>query len=220
MLELDTVSKSFTSPGGGTLSVLSDFSLKVDGGEFVSVTGPSGCGKSTLLSVCGALLRPDAGRVRLADADVYSLSANERAHLRARSIGFVFQQFHLIPYMSVRDNVLAPTLASSVENERERADELLARFGLRERVAHVPSQLSSGERQRVGLARALLPGPRIILADEPTGNLDEANGRVVLDALAEFASGGGAVLMATHNAGAAARASRRVDLGVTAASRQ
>jgi len=212
MLELDRVTKTFASPDGEALTVLDAFTLSVRGGEFVAVCGPSGCGKSTLLSVCGALLRPDTGTVTLSDEDVYGLSANDRARLRAHSIGFVFQQFHLVPYLSVRDNVLAPTLASSIEDADARADELLERLGVRARAAHLPAQLSTGERQRVGLARALLPRPALVLADEPTGNLDEGNGRAVLDALAEFASSGGAVLMATHDKDAAQRAARRVDL--------
>jgi putative ABC transport system ATP-binding protein len=217
MLQLDAVRKSFARPGGGTLPVLDGFTLALERGAFCAVMGPSGCGKSTLLMVCGGLLRPDAGAVRVAGKDLYGLGAEDRAALRARAVGFVFQQFHLIPYLTVRDNILAGTLALRLDDAPRRAGELMDRFGLTERSAHVPAQLSTGERQRVGLARALLRSPGLILADEPTGNLDDANARVVLDALAGFAAGGGAVLMATHDAATASRTHRTIELARCAA---
>lgn len=199
---------TFAAPGGGTLTVLDDVTLAVGGGEFVAIRGPSGCGKSTLLLVCGTLLRPDAGVVTIDGTDVYALSADRRARLCGERVGFVFQQFHLIPYLTVRDNVLAGTIATAVAGAPAKADELIERFGLRDRADHRPAQLSTGERQRTGLARALLRGPKLVLADEPTGNLDDENGRAVLDALSEFASRGGAVLMATHDPLAAGAADR------------
>jgi len=143
------------------------------------------------------------------------MSAEERAAFRARKIGFVFQQFHLIPYLDVRDNVLAAALPLGPDATRaasERADALLARFGLEERAAHVPSRLSTGERQRAALARALLNGPRLLLADEPTGNLDEDNARTVFAHLREFVDGGGSVLMVTHAPDAAAAGDRTIRL--------
>ena len=212
MLELRGVRKSYESPTGEELQVFHDVTLDVGAGEFVAARGPSGCGKSTLLLICGTLLRPDAGSVRVGGTDVYALTANRRARLCAERVGFVFQQFHLVPYLTVRENVLARTIALGVEDAPGRADALLDRFGIGGRAGHHPAQLSTGERQRAGLARALLGSPGLVLADEPTGNLDDENGRVVLDALSEFAKAGGAVLMATHDSVAAEAADRSIFL--------
>ena len=151
-----------------------------------------------MLLVAGALLRPTSGNLTLGGQDPYALSPAKRGAVRAAQIGFVFQQFHLIPYLSVRDNILAPAVALPNPEAGARADELIDRFGLRERAQHLPAQLSTGERQRTALARAMLNQPKILLADEPTGNLDEDNGQVVVDHLAEFVSEGGTVLMVTH----------------------
>ncbi len=217
MLELAGVRKTYASPGAGPLEVLDDVTLSVGAGGFVAVRGPSGCGKSTLLLVAGTLLRPDAGSVTIDGTDVYALSADRRARLCAERVGFVFQQFHLIPYLTVRENVLAATVALPVADAEAKADALLERFGMLGRAEHRPAQLSTGERQRTGLARALLRSPGLILADEPTGNLDDENGRAVLEALSEFAAGGGAVLMATHDSLAADAAKRTVTLEAPAA---
>jgi ABC-type lipoprotein export system ATPase subunit len=206
-LQLSNVSKTFHGPNGEVRAV-DDVSLSVAPGEFVAVQGPSGCGKTTLLLAAGGLLRPDAGEVLVAGEDPYRLSSEQRARFRATRIGFVFQQFHLVPYLDVLDNVLAPSLAAALPDGRARAEELIGRFGLRDRVGHVPAALSTGERQRVALARALLNRPALLLADEPTGNLDEDNGRVVLRCLAEFARDGGAVLLVTHDPVAAEFAPR------------
>jgi len=216
VLELARVRKTYASPGAGTLAVLDEITLEVGAGDFVAVRGPSGCGKSTLLLVAGTLLRPDAGTVKIDGTDVYALSADRRARLCAERVGFVFQQFHLIPYLSVRDNVLAATVGLPVPDAEAKTDALLERFGMRGRAEHHPAQLSTGERQRTGLARALLRSPGLILADEPTGNLDDENGRAVLEALSEFAAGGGAVLMATHDSLAADAAKRTITLDVPA----
>ncbi len=198
MLRVREVSKHYEK-NGATVKALDGVSLSVEPGEFVVVRGPSGSGKTTLLLLCGALLPPGSGEVRFDGADVYSLSAGQRAALRAASVGFVFQQFNLIPYLSVLDNVLAPSLAKPDPRAAERAAGLLERFNLSERASHFPAELSTGERQRVGLARALLNRPRLLLADEPTGNLDDENAQVVLGSLAGFAADGGAVLMVTHS---------------------
>ncbi len=208
MLELQAVDKTYRS--AQTVAALRGISLAVDAGAFVALQGPSGCGKTTLLLIAGGLLAPDAGTVRVAGTDLYALSPEGRARHRAATIGFVFQQFHLVPYLSVRENVLAPAMAAPVPDAATRADALIGRFGLGHRARHVPAALSTGERQRTALARALLLQPKLILADEPTGNLDEANAKAVLDALAEFARNGGAVLMVTHDADVAARAGRVV----------
>jgi ABC-type lipoprotein export system ATPase subunit len=186
--------------------------VSVDSGEFVAVVGPSGCGKTTLLLVAGGLLRPDSGQVTIDGADPYSLSTEQRARFRAERIGFVFQQFHLVPYLNVLDNVLAPALVTGDPTARQRADGLVQRFGLADRVRHRPGQLSTGERQRVALARALLNEPKVILADEPTGNLDGENRDEVLKALQAFANEGGAVLLVTHDPNAVAFAGRKVVL--------
>jgi ABC-type lipoprotein export system ATPase subunit len=207
MLRLDRLTKTYVGPQG-VVRPLEELSLEVPAGQFAAVQGPSGCGKTTLLLVAGGLLEPDSGQVWLDGQDLYALSAEARAAFRAAHVGFVFQQFHLVPYLSVLDNVLAPTLAHPVPNARPRARELLERFGLADRSGHVPAQLSTGERQRTALARALLARPRLLLADEPTGNLDRENADIVLNCLADFAAEGGAVLLVTHDAAAAARASR------------
>jgi ABC-type lipoprotein export system ATPase subunit len=188
-----------------------EVSLRVGAGEFVAVQGPSGCGKTTLLLAAGALLQPTSGRVLLGGDNPYALSPGQRARFRATNIGFVFQQFHLVPYLDALDNILAPTLALETNGDaRRRALELAEQFGLKDRLRHVPAALSTGERQRVALARALLNKPKLLLADEPTGNLDEQNGQLVLRHLAEFARRGGAVLLVTHEPRAGEHASRMV----------
>ena len=197
MIEFKNVCKTFREPEG-PVDALRDFSVTIEAGEFVVARGPSGSGKSTMLLVAGALLRPTSGNLTLGGQDPYALSPAKRGAVRAAQIGFVFQQFHLIPYLSVRDNILAPAVALPNPEAGARADELIDRFGLRERAQHLPAQLSTGERQRTALARAMLNQPKILLADEPTGNLDEDNGQVVVDHLAEFVSEGGTVLMVTH----------------------
>lgn len=208
LLQLESLSKSYRGPEG-IVNAVNEVSLSVGGGEFVAVHGPSGCGKTTLLLAAGALLRPTQGRVLLNGQDPYALSPGLRAQLRAVNVGFVFQQFHLVPYLDVLDNILAPTLALGANgNAPARAIELAERFGLAERLHHVPGALSTGERQRVALARALFNQPKLLLADEPTGNLDEPNGQRVLGCLAEFARNGGAVLLVTHEPRAGDHASR------------
>jgi putative ABC transport system ATP-binding protein len=175
----------------------------------VAVQGPSGCGKTTLLLAAGGLLQPSNGRVLIDGQDPYAFSPEQRARFRGQKIGFVFQQFHLIPFLSVLDNILAPTLAFPTPDAPEHARELIAHFGLQDRVHHVSASLSTGERQRTALARALLNRPKLLLADEPTGNLDGDNGVIVLNCLAEFAKNGGAVLLVTHDS-AAVQAAHRV----------
>jgi ABC-type lipoprotein export system ATPase subunit len=149
--------------------------------------------------MAGGLLKPSGGAVLLDGQDPYALRPNQRSALRAEKIGFVFQQFHLIPYLTVLDNILSPSGAHRQPDARVRAAELIEHFKLEHRIKHVPAQLSTGERQRTALARALLNRPRIILADEPTGNLDETNAEIVLNYLTEFVKNGGAVLLATHD---------------------
>jgi ABC-type lipoprotein export system ATPase subunit len=191
---------------------LCDVSVQVESGEFVAVKGPSGSGKTTLLLIAGGLLRPDTGSVRILSQEFYAMTPEERAKTRAVNLGFVFQQFHLVPYLSVMDNILAPALTGAVKNARERAEELIEKFGLQDRARHMATELSTGERQRTALARALMARPKIILADEPTGNLDNDNAKIVLDTLTEFTNDGGAVLWVTHNDDSAKLAHRVVHL--------
>ena len=211
MLEIRNLSKRYAH-ADGPVDALVDVSLSVAAGEFVIVQGPSGCGKSTLLLAAGGLLAGDAGQVLIDGQDPYALAPDARAALRARRVGFVFQQFHLVPYLSVLDNVLSPSLALASDAPAERARMLIEHFGLGQRIAHKPSELSTGERQRTALARALLNEPGLILADEPTGNLDDDSGQAVLEYLAEFARQGGAVLLATHDHRAASYAQRTVEM--------
>jgi len=207
VLRATDLAKAYPGPGK-TVRALDGATLQVAAGELVAVQGPSGCGKTTLLLAAGGLLRPDAGRVLIGGEDPYALPPEARARFRGAKVGFVFQQFHLVPYLSVLDNILAPTLARPVAGARERAADLARHFGLADRQDHVPAELSTGERQRTALARALLHKPALLLADEPTSNLDEASGKVVLGTLAEFAAAGGAVLLVTHDPRAAEYATR------------
>lgn len=210
LLQIECLSKSYLGPQR-PVSALDDVSLSLGAGEFVAVQGPSGCGKTTLLLAAGGLLQPTRGRVLLNGQDPYAMSPGPRAQFRAVNVGFVFQQFHLVPYLDVLDNILTPTLALAANgNARKRALELAEQFGLKERLDHVPRALSTGERQRVALARAMLNRPKLLLADEPTGNLDEQNGLIVMRCLAEFARNGGGVLLVSHEPQAGDHASRVV----------
>ena len=209
MLRITELAKAYHGTGK-TVRALDAVTLQVMPGELVAVQGPSGCGKTTLLLIAGGLLRPDSGQVHLANQDPYALAPDARARFRAAHLGFVFQQFHLVPYLSVLDNILAPTLARPLADARQRAADLARHFGLAERQDHVPAELSTGERQRTALARALLHKPGLLLADEPTGNLDEASGKAVLGHLAEFAAAGGSVLVVTHDPRADEYATRTV----------
>lgn len=212
LLQIENLSKAYAGPGGGVRAV-QELSLTVGAGEFVAVQGPSGCGKTTLLLAAGALLQPSGGRVLVNGQDPYGLSAGQRAPFRAEHLGFVFQQFHLVPYLDVLDNILAPTLALSQNgSSRKRAQELSEQFGLTPRLHHVPAALSTGERQRVALARALLNQPKLLLADEPTGNLDEENGQMVLRCLGDFARAGAGVLLVTHEPRVGEHATRVVKM--------
>jgi ABC-type lipoprotein export system ATPase subunit len=214
LAQLDNVCKTYPHADGHVVA-LHDVSLQLDPGDFLAVCGKSGCGKTTLLLTIGGLLRPDSGTITVRDTDLYRLLPNQRAQFRAQHIGFVFQQFHLVPYLSVMDNVLAATLGLNRRIDtgiRHQASELLDRLGLGSRRRHLPGQLSTGERQRTALARALLNAPSLLLADEPTGNLDPENGAVVLNHLADFAARGGAVLLVTHETAAAERANRMIRL--------
>ncbi len=211
MLEFDNVSRWFDTTQG-QVTALKEVSFSVQPGELLAVRGPSGCGKTTLLLTAGGLLRPSAGKITVAGQDPYKLDPEKRSELRAGMIGFVFQQFNLIPYLTVRQNIMAASLAMPGKKAAERAGSLIERFGLGGRADHVPAQLSTGERQRTALARALLNEPKVILADEPTGNLDEDNAQTVFGYLSQYVSDGGCVLLVTHDARAAAHATRTIQM--------
>ena len=180
------------------MRALDDVDLTVDAGEFLVVRGPSGSGKSTLLLTLGGMIRPTGGRVVVGGTDVCALSSRARAAFRAQHIGFVFQMFHLVPYLSVIDNVLLPTVGGDRQTRRASGVGLLERFGLSDRLRHKPSALSTGERQRAALARALVNRPTLVLADEPTGNLDPDNAAEVMQYLSEYHHDGGTVIVVTH----------------------
>ncbi len=207
LLQISNISKIYRG-NGRQVNALDGISLNVDAGEFVAVQGPSGCGKTTLLLIAGGLLAPDSGQIIVDGQEPYALTPNARADFRGSTIGFVFQQFHLVPYLNVLDNVLAAAIASGRTDAKDRAHQLVSKFGLEPRLHHVPAQLSTGERQRTALARALLNEPKVLLADEPTGNLDRENADAVLGHLTEFTNDGGAVLLVTHDDNAAHRANR------------
>ena len=182
----------------GRVTALAGIDLHIEQGRFIVLRGPSGSGKTTLLLSIAGMLHPTSGRVLYDGRDLYAMSRGRRARLRARQIGFVFQTFHLIPYLSVSDNVALAGRAAGSGPGREYQDSLLSNLGLADRRSHRPAQLSSGERQRTALARALANRPRLLLADEPTGNLDPDHARRVLDHLDEFRRGGGTVVLVTH----------------------
>ena len=186
-LRVNELQKSFPTPTD-PLVVLNGVSFELDAGESLAVVGPSGSGKSTLLHIVGTLDTPTAGTVSLGDTDPFQLPPKELAAFRNDQIGFVFQEHHLLPQLSVRENVLLPVLAhhNVAEEHQQRASELIERVGLANRATHRPAELSGGERQRVAVARALLMQPRLILADEPTGNLDEANAIRIVELLGEL----------------------------------
>ncbi len=210
MIQFDNVAKVYTTRHG-EVRALDGLSLSIDKGKYVAVCGPSGCGKSTLLSLTGGLALPTQGTVTVNGVEISSASSAERALFRANHVGYVFQMFHLLPFLNVLDNVLLATDAATQEIKDD-ASRLLDRLGLEPRLHHRPSQLSAGERQRVALARALLNRPDILLADEPTGNLDPKNADAVLDQINQFHEDGGTILLVTHEVNAAARAETTIYL--------
>jgi putative ABC transport system ATP-binding protein len=205
MIEIDDIVKRYRS-NGRDLVVLDGVSARIPEGALAAVYGSSGSGKSTLLLILGGLLRPDRGRARVAGEDFFALPPGRRGRLRARTLGFVFQRFHLLPYLTVEGNIRSAAVALPEAVDDNRVASLMARFQIEARRDHLPGQLSVGEQQRVALARALHNRPRILLADEPTGNLDRENADIVLAAFREFAAGGGTVVMVTHDRQAAAQA--------------
>lgn len=211
-LIVDNVAKEF-STSEGPVRVLDGISLSLEAGEVVALTGESGSGKSTLLHVIAGLEPAQSGRVLIDDVDVLGLSDTESAKLRRMDIGIVFQQFNLIPSLTVAQNISFQARLSGKEVGDGRINDLVTALGLRDQIAKYPEQLSGGQQQRVAIARAILHGPKLILADEPTGNLDEETGDAVFEALLEQARASGAsLLIATHSARLAERADRRLHL--------
>jgi putative ABC transport system ATP-binding protein len=207
MLRCESLAKSYPS-GGRELTVLKNITFALEAGGFLAIVGPSGSGKTTLLGLLAGLDRPTSGRVVLDGHDLAALSEDERSRLRGEKVGFVFQSFQLIPTLTARENVQVP-LELRGEPAEERAEELLARVGLGGRGHHYPAQLSGGEQQRVALARAFCHRPRILFADEPTGNLDAATGASVIDLMVELNRELGTTLvLVTHDPELASRARR------------
>lgn len=213
MIRLDQVSKSYTS-GLQTVDALFPVSTGIEAGEFVVVTGRSGAGKSTLLSIVGGLIRPDGGRVEVDGRDLWAMSDAERSRFRCQTMGFVFQFASLIPTLTVLENVMLPTAFLPVAGggARRRATELLDRVGLNGYDQRLPWQLSGGQQKRVAVARALLHSPAILLADEPTADLDEETEREIIAYIRELNQGGMTVLLSTHNTDLAALATRHLVL--------
>jgi putative ABC transport system ATP-binding protein len=211
MVRLERASKVYRTRHG-SVKALDEVNLQFEEGEFAVVRGPSGSGKTTLLLTLGGMLRPTKGQVFINDSDIYTLSERERSAFRAENIGFVFQLFHLVPYLNVIDNVLLPAGVGRSRYSQEDAKDLLNRLHLTERIYHKPAELSAGEKQRTAVARALLKRPRIILADEPTGNLDPENAEKIIRHLAEYNNKGGTVIVVTHGKAADRYASRIVHL--------
>jgi len=210
-IELSGIERVFHL-GDSVVHALAGVDLRISPGEYIAVMGPSGSGKSTLLNVLGLLDRPDAGHYLLEGRDVTTLSPDEQARVRSQRIGFVFQSFHLVPRLTAAENVALPMmLAGLPARERdERVRQALAGFGLADRATHKPDELSGGQRQRVAIARATIMRPAVLLADEPTGNLDRATGEEVIRLLEKLNADGVTLVMVTHDAALGARAARRL----------
>lgn len=215
ILIVDQLTKGYPTAGGQTLSVLEDLNLTVERGEFVAITGESGCGKSTLLQVLGVLDRPDSGRVMIEGTDVFEGDDETLSRLRNERIGFVFQFHHLLPEFTALENVMMPALVGGQrpDEARRRATDLLAQVGLADRREHRPGELSGGEKQRVAIMRALMNAPDLVLADEPTGNLDEHTADVLHRELIRISQElGQTVIVVTHNRDFADMAGREMIL--------
>jgi putative ABC transport system ATP-binding protein len=212
LLEARNISKTY-SVDHRNIAVLDDISLAVDTGDFVVISGSSGSGKTTLLTVLSGLDRPTSGRILIEGKDITEAPEAELAPLRNRTIGFVFQSFHLVPSMTAIENIMFPAQLRGDADAGQRAQELLERVGMSQRSDNLPSQLSGGEKQRIALCRALINRPKLLFADEPTGNLDTTNGRIVLEQLVDLKQAHGSTLiLVTHNPNIAQAADRVLTL--------
>ncbi|MBC3908988.1 ABC transporter ATP-binding protein [Undibacterium umbellatum] len=213
MIKLSQIRRTYTQ-GGNEIRALDGIDLHIASGEFVAIMGPSGSGKSTLLNVLGALDRPDHGSYLLNQEDISIMNDDAASDIRNRNIGFVFQSFHLLPRLTVLENVLLPQRYSKLPDAQAetRARQLLERIGLATRMNHRPGELSGGQLQRAAIARALLNQPALLLADEPTGNLDSKSAADVLSLLSELHAGGQTLVLVTHDPAVAARAQRTIHL--------
>jgi putative ABC transport system ATP-binding protein len=213
IIRLDRVSRTYEM-GRVAVPALSDVSLTVGDGEFLAIVGPSGSGKSTMMNILGCLDRPSRGQYVLAGKPVAELDDDSLARVRSRTIGFVFQSYNLLPRTTALDNVMTPLLYQNVSrrDRTSRATAALERLGLGDRLDHEPSELSGGQQQRVAIARALVTNPALLLADEPTGNLDSASGQEVMALLRELNASGRTIVLITHDVDVAATASRQIHL--------
>jgi ABC-type lipoprotein export system ATPase subunit len=212
MIELQSIGRTYERPGGDTVRALDDVSLRIERGEFLAVVGTSGSGKSTLMNVLGLLDRPTAGRYLLDGQDVAGLEVDEQARVRNRRIGFVFQAFHLMPRTSALENVELPLLYSDRAVISGLGERALEAVGLADRMDHAPSELSGGQQQRVAIARALVNDPDLLLADEPTGNLDAASAGEIMALFHSLSAQGRTIVLVTHDPGLAARCGRTTRL--------
>ncbi|KAF0205905.1 MAG: putative ABC transport system ATP-binding [Gallionellaceae bacterium] len=213
MIELQNVSRTFTV-GDQQVAALRDINMQLGEGEYLSIMGPSGSGKSTLLNLLGLLDRASAGTYLLDGGNVTDLSDVQQAHVRSQKIGFVFQSFHLVPRLTAAQNIELPMMLAGIpaEERKQRVAELIASYGLSERADHRPDQLSGGQRQRVAIARATVMSPAVLLADEPTGNLDRTTGWEVLKLLEQLTERGITLVIVTHDAEIGARALRQIHM--------
>ena len=197
MIEINALHKNFATSKSDVIA-LNNIDLKIDKSEFILIKGESGSGKSTLLFALGGMLHPSSGDVIVNNKNLFSLSEKERRSYRAKEIGFVFQSYHLLSYLTVLENILLPGTLTDIQLDKSDAIQLATELGLEKRLNHKPSQLSAGEKQRVALARALITNPSLILADEPTGNLDERNTIEVMNYFKKYQQKGGTIVMVTH----------------------
>ncbi len=212
MLEIRNVSKIY-GDGDTRVTALNDVSLEVNQGDFIAIMGPSGSGKSTLLNIIGGLERLSGGEVVLEGSRIDNLDENEMVSIRREKIAYVFQQYHLIPSLTALENVILPLVFQSKNGASDKAREILKKVGLEKRSGHKPSQLSGGEQQRVAIARALITNPSLVLADEPTGNMDRKTGEEILALFDQLHREGNTIIMVTHNPEIAAHADEIIVLG-------
>src|SRR5438128_6072340 len=210
-LEAERVSKNYQAGGGAPVQALDEVTFNADSGEWIAIMGPSGSGKTTLLNILGCLDQPSSGSVRIGSTDISKLTRAELVRFRAETVGLIFQQYHLIPYLTALENVMLAQYFHSMTDEAD-ARQALASVGLADRIHHLPAHLSGGEQQRVCIARALINDPKIILADEPTGNLDAQNEEIVLRQLHELHAQGRTIIMVTHDPVVARMADRKLEL--------